>query len=135
MGSPVPFWTLHFIVDGGDQTVRMTFNGTLFTSAMRIRVLTTGFCLFQSASCPVRSSAGGQYSFRQMLMPRSSITCVAQESLAMLADLPHQTSMAPKKPKPSIVWYLVERSTDTSAVILIQDMDPRTARHPKRQQA
>ena len=42
--------TVHFMLDGGDQTVKMNFSGTLAASATAFSPCTTGFCLAQFAS-------------------------------------------------------------------------------------
>src|SRR3954466_13637603 len=50
-----------------------------------------------------------------MVSPRSSITRRAQAVSTRSLDSPHQESRAPKKPKPSMVWYFTLRSTRTLA--------------------
>src|SRR5690606_8650375 len=92
----------HFRSAGGLQTVKTNLRSTPCASAIAFKPSTTGFCLTQSASCPALSG-GGKYSFRQIVIPRSLITFSPQSSFHMLPALSHQTSCAPKNPKPSMV--------------------------------
>ncbi len=42
--------TVHFMLEGADQTVKMNLSGTLAASATAFSPWTTGFCLAQLAS-------------------------------------------------------------------------------------
>src|ERR1035437_940358 len=92
----------HFISAGGLQTDIINFRFTPFWSAFAFSPCTTGFCLFQSASWVTPRIDGGNHSFLQIVIPRSLITLSPHASFQRFCEA-HQTSLAPKNPKPSIV--------------------------------